>query len=150
MCLRLLSWNFPNPPLLLQALIFCCSLDFALNPFFRSLASPETLFKNRPSGGVPSEHLDTGSMIELCVAHHQLSSYFCSSLSVAHAAGLLSSVWLNFTAAVVLGVIPWDWHLQYTWVSHYNYTFTSSLSWALSVESSPATQHLAPMTPPHL
>lgn len=82
--------------LLLQALLYCSSLDFALNPVFMSLTSPETLLENRPRDGVPSEDLVTESMIELCVAHHQLSSYFCSSPSVAHTAGLLSSGWLHF------------------------------------------------------
>ena len=115
-----------------------------------SLPSPETLFENRSRDGVPSEDLVTGSMIELCVAHHQLSSYFCSSPSVAHTAGLLSSGWLHFCCCCSCGsshgtgISKMRGSSAATTVSLVSYPGLSPC------ESSPATQCLAHMTPSHL
>lgn len=72
-------------------------------------------------------------MIELCVAHHQLSSYFCSSPSVAYTAGLLSSGWLHFCCCCSCGSSHGTGYLQNAGIFCCNYSFTSILSWALSM-----------------
>ena len=148
LCLRLLNWDFLNPS-------SCKLLHSAIPYTLHLICLYESNFIRNSFGEQaqwwsPQWAPGHRSMTELCVAHHQLSSDFCSSPSVAHTAGLLCSVWLHFTAPAVLGGHPMVLDLQNVGVTCCNCTFTSILSWSLSMEFSPATQCLAPVTPSYL
>ena len=91
--LRLLIWggSIPNLDICLQTLRFWDSLDFALNPVFMTLVSPETLWGTRPSCGrrqwkTSSQTEGAGSRKEPWTMCHQ-GSWFSVFLAAWQVAG---------------------------------------------------------------